>query len=363
MKQNLSDSRFNYTNTTGGNNAGKSMAQNAESRIIIYQVILQLHNPNSNESKLPGRLNVKLFNNLNQQFFEIAFTPESQFFRPFLFNEDIIKTTIYIYSDTQIDEIKKLVVEFEAANDHCKFIYLYGIVITNGFGLTFKFPYSNYLADRLEVHLSEHNEWLSYMRRHENQISLIDILPIVNPKYIRLSKIEKIIMFSYFISKFAISPFHAIEYDDIHWSILFALDLSSNFIFYILLFCIHIFYAKRSLIREFFFIKLHFEYLEVKFYCFFILVIVLNNLINAAYDISFNLWKDKLTIDNLRFYEQILINNDLNWVIRFLTSIILFAILTYLFEIYFYKLRKQEYISPGPSNSLNDRLMATTATN
>ena len=145
LRRNLATASYNYTQTPGQQMSGQS-------RTVLYQVVLQFHNPPDNTCRLSGRLVVKLFGNLNQSFYQLEFTPDSACSRPFLFNEDILRTTAYISSDTLIWNIKKLVVEFDSP-DSGAFLYLYGIVITNGFHPTFTFPYSNYLATRTEVHL------------------------------------------------------------------------------------------------------------------------------------------------------------------------------------------------------------------
>ena len=350
LRRNLAASKFDYTHTPG-------QQLNAQSKVVLYQVLLQIHNPDDNASKLPGRLNVKLFSGLNQPFYELNFTPENRFSRPFLFSEDILRSTVYIQSDTVIWNIKKLVVEFEALDER-SFLYLYGIVITNGFQSTFTFPYSNYLAHRTEVHLCERAVWLSYMARHENYIPLSEILPICNPRYVRLSRIEKLVISVIFVSKFATAPLHLTENEDVHWLFQFVLEMFAGLAFYTMLFAFHVLYAKPALIREFFFIKLHFEFLEFKFVRFFIFLVVANSLFSSTYDIRNNLWKDQITIHTLRSYEQTLLWNDLFWACHFVSLLVLFIVFAYFMENYFYEARKKQSISPGPSNSLADRLMS-----
>lgn len=353
IKQNLAYSCYNYSQTPG-------QILNKKTKIVVYQIILQIHNPNNKKMKLPGRLNVKLFTNLNQPFYEINFTSSNKFCRPFLFNDDILKTTSYIYSDTAIGEIKKLVVEFEASDDPNTFIYLYGIVITNGLTSTSTFPYSNYLAHRTEVHLCERSVWLNYISRHESLIPLNDILPICNPKCIKLSKIEKLLFIIIFSSKFASSALQSKDYDeDINWSIIFILDFISSLVVYMLFFTLYILYAKPLLNREYFFIKLNLEFIEIKFLIFICVILIFNSSVSSIYEINMNLWKDQLTIDTLRFFDKILFQNDLIWALNFFSSIALFLILTHFFEFFFYKFKKRESLSAGPSNSLADRLMTS----
>ena len=196
------------------------------------------------------------------------------------------------------------------------------------------------------------------MARHENYIPLSDILPICTPKYIRLSRIEKLVIFIIFVSKFATNPLRLTENEDVHWLFQFVLEMFAGLLFYTLLFVFHVFYAKPSLIREFFFIKLHFEFLEFKFVRLFIFLIVANSLFSSTYDIKHNLWRNELTIHSVRGYELTLLQNDLIWAVHFFSSLVLFSICTYFMEAYFYEVRKKQNISPGPSNSLADRLMS-----
>lgn len=330
----------------------------AQSKVVLYQVLLQIHNPDDNSCRLTGRLNVKLFSGLNQPFYELVFTPESRFSRPFLFSEDILRSTSYIQSDTMIWNVKKLVVEFEPLDEHAtSFLYLYGIVVTDGFHSTFTFPYSNYLPHRTEVHLSERAVWQNYMSRHEGHIPLSDMLPICNPKYIRLSRIEKLVVFVIFVSKFATAPLHLTENEDVHWLFQFITEMFAGATFYTLLFAFHVLYAKPALIREFFFIKLHFEFLEFKFVRIFIFVIVANSLFSSTYDIRNNLWKDQITVHTLRSHEQTLLRNDLFWAVHFFSLLVLFTVFAHFMEDYFYESRKKQTVSPGPSNALSDRLM------
>ena len=351
LNRNLATARYEYTQTPGQQMGGQS-------KMVVYQIVLQIHNPDNNATKLPGRLTIKLFGNLNEPFYEVEFGAESAFSRPFLFNEDILRSTSYIHSDTLIWNIKKLVVEFESQQRGVTFLYLYGVVITNGFHPTFTFPYSNYLPERAEVHLCERNAWLSYMSRHENFVPLSDILPICNPKYIRVSRIEKLVIYIIFVSRFATNPLHLNENEDVYWLFQFALEMCACLLFYMLLFVFHVFYAKPSLVREFFFIKLHFEFLEFKFVRFFIFLIVANSLFSSTFDIKHSLWKNELTIHSLRGYEATLLQNDLFWAGYFLASLVIFSFLTYLMETYCYELRKRQNISPGPTNSLSDRLLS-----
>lgn len=48
MKHHIRESRYEYTNTPG-------QIMNPEAKIVIYQIILQIHNPNDDKCRLPGK--------------------------------------------------------------------------------------------------------------------------------------------------------------------------------------------------------------------------------------------------------------------------------------------------------------------
>lgn len=305
-----------------------------------------------------GRLNVKLFTNLNQPFYEVEFTSTSKFCRPFLYYEDILQTYCYIYSDTVLDNVKKLVVEFEGNDDRFPHVYLYGVTITSGLGSPLVFPYSNYLIHLTEVHLSERAVWQRYMSRHENYIPLTHILPITAPINIRLSKVERIMIYMFFICRFGPEPLIYKEYEDVHPVYLFIFDFLLSvclFIFYVVLFVI---YFKRTLIKDYYLIRLNHESYETKFLCLFLFLIQFQHVTQTTYQMSMAFWKDDITINNIRIYEDILLNNDLVWIYMFFGFIVLFTISGALFESYFYNQQKKQHFIPGPTNSIEDRLIA-----
>lgn len=350
--RNQSCSRYEYSQTSG-------QTINKSSKLVVYQIIVQIHNLNIDRPMLPGKLSVKLYsNNLTRPIYELEFTSINEFYSPFLFTDDVLQTTSYLYSDTLVENIKRLSVEYEAASDNnFTSLYLYGLTITNGLGGKFVFPYSNYLVHRREVHLSELNVWSRYISSRNDMVLFVsERLPIISPKYLRLSKIEKILFLIFFASKLALNPLTlSDDLDGIYFGLFIFLNLVYDLIIYKMIFVVYMLYMKPVLIKEYFLIKLTSEFLEFKVLCIFTVIILFQHLYGTITDISFQFWKDRITLDNVRLYEQILFENDLYWVLEFLGTLIIFLIYVHFFEFYFYKSKKQENVIPGPIDCLEDR--------